>query len=108
MEVNFFNELKADAGPARGLKGLGDYRSLYVNNNDHANHRPKEQQTWERKRSLKYLQGPDGCCLRREVVGSRKIVEGHPPDFTDTGSLSQSGNCSLAQRAHSSHAEAFQ
>ena len=33
-----FNELKADAGPAlvfelaHGLKGLGDYRSLYVNN----------------------------------------------------------------------------
>ena len=30
-----FNELKADAGPAHGLKGLGDYRSLYVNINDH-------------------------------------------------------------------------
>ena len=37
-----FNEMKADAGPAHGLKGLGDYRSLYVNNNDHANHRPKD------------------------------------------------------------------
>ena len=37
-----FNELKADAGPAHGLKGLGDCRSLYVNNNDHANHRPKD------------------------------------------------------------------
>ena len=42
VEVKLFNELKADAGPARGLKGLGDYRSLYVNNNDHANHRPKD------------------------------------------------------------------
>ena len=42
VEVKLFNELKADAGPACGLKGLGDYRSLYVNNNDHANHRPKD------------------------------------------------------------------
>ena len=42
VEVNMFNEMKADAGPAHGLKGLGDYRSLYVNNNDHANHRPKD------------------------------------------------------------------
>ena len=41
VEVKMFNEMKADAGPAHGLKGLGDYRSLYVNNNDHANHRPK-------------------------------------------------------------------
>ena len=28
VEVKLFNELKADAGPAHGLKGLGDYRSL--------------------------------------------------------------------------------
>ena len=42
VEVKLFNELKADAGPAHGLKGLGDYRSLYVNNNDHANHRPED------------------------------------------------------------------
>ena len=42
VEVKMFNELKADAGPAHGLKGLGDYRSLYVNNNDHENHRPKD------------------------------------------------------------------
>eukprot|EP00891_Asterochloris_glomerata_P006875 jgi/Astpho2/6875/Aster-07874 len=41
VEVKLFNELKADAGPAHGLKGLGDYRSLFVNNNDHENHRPK-------------------------------------------------------------------
>ena len=41
VEVKLFNDLKADAGPAHGLKGLGDYRSLYVNNNDHANHRPE-------------------------------------------------------------------
>ena len=34
VEVKMFNELKAEAGPAHGLKGLGDYRSLYVNNND--------------------------------------------------------------------------
>ena len=42
VEVKMFKELKADAGPAHGLKGLGDYRSLYVNNNDHENHRPKD------------------------------------------------------------------
>ena len=42
VEVKMFNELKADAGPAHGLKGLGDYRSMYVNNNDHENHRPKD------------------------------------------------------------------
>ena len=35
VEVKMFNEMKADAGPAHGLKGLGEYRSLYVNNNDH-------------------------------------------------------------------------
>ena len=40
VEVRMFNELKADAGPAHGLRGLGDYGSLYVNNNDHENHRP--------------------------------------------------------------------
>eukprot|EP00891_Asterochloris_glomerata_P004307 jgi/Astpho2/4307/Aster-07398 len=41
VDVKLFYELKADAGPAHGLKGLGDYRSMYVNNNDHENHRPK-------------------------------------------------------------------
>ena len=44
VEVKMFNEMKADAGPAHGLKGLGDYSSLYVNNNDHANHRPKDSE----------------------------------------------------------------
>ena len=42
VEVKMFNEVKADAGPAHGLKGLGNYRSLYVSNNDHENHRPKD------------------------------------------------------------------
>ena len=42
VKDKMFNELNADAGPAHGLKGLGDCRSLYVNNNDHANHRPKD------------------------------------------------------------------
>eukprot|EP00891_Asterochloris_glomerata_P001634 jgi/Astpho2/1634/Aster-08270 len=42
VDVKLFNELKADAGPAHSLKGLGDYRSLYVNNNDHENYRPKD------------------------------------------------------------------
>eukprot|EP00891_Asterochloris_glomerata_P003724 jgi/Astpho2/3724/Aster-04909 len=121
VEAKMFNELNPEAGPAHGLKGLGDYRSLYVNNNDHPNHRPrmlstgqwgscaversalpsvlaqssfdtvpmrkegdlirnpaydeddqfkalpKEQQTTQRKRSMKYLQGPNGC-LQEEVV----------------------------------------
>ena len=42
VDVKLFNESKADAGPAHSLKGLSDYRSLYVNNNDHENHRPKD------------------------------------------------------------------
>ena len=42
VEVSVFSELKANAGPAHGLKGLGDYHSLYVNNNDHENHRPQD------------------------------------------------------------------
>ena len=29
VEVKMFNEMTADAGPAHGLKGLGDYRSYY-------------------------------------------------------------------------------
>ena len=44
VDVKLFNELKADAGPAHSLKGLGDYRSLYVNNNDHENYRPKDRE----------------------------------------------------------------
>ena len=48
-----FNELKAGAGPAHGLKGLGDYRSLYVNNNDHENHRPKDPE----HRTVEFLCG---------------------------------------------------
>ena len=50
-----FNELKADAGPAHGLKGLGDYRSLYVNNNDHENHRPKDPE----HRTVEFMCGGD-------------------------------------------------
>ena len=42
VEVKMFNVFEAEAGLAHGLKGLGDYRSLYVNNNDHPNHRPKD------------------------------------------------------------------
>ena len=185
--VEVFNELEADAGPAHGLKGLGDYRSLYVNNNDHENHHqkhpehrtvefmcgedweishggardsagrqgsvqvaiaairagtpelqrknyedfqrlleaaaksvgctiytlpkvpgffstvpkrvegdfvpnpaydeeefkalPKQEQTSKRKRTMKYMQGPDGLSLREEVVVKHNFLEGHPPDF---------------------------
>ena len=50
-----FNELKADAGPAHGSKGLGNYRSLYVNNNDHANHRPKDPE----HRTVEFMCGGD-------------------------------------------------
>ena len=187
VELKLFNELKADAGPAHGLKGLGNYRSLYVNNNDHENHRPKhpehrtvefmcggdweishggarnsaarqgpvqvaiaairagtpelqckkyedfqrlleaaaksvgctiytlpkvpgffstvpkrvegnfvpnpaydeeefkalpkQEQTSKRKRTMKYMQGPDGLSLREEVVVKHNFLEGHPPDF---------------------------
>ena len=55
VEVKLFNELKADAGPAHGLKGLGDYRSLYVNNNDHANHRPENPE----HRTVEFMCGGD-------------------------------------------------
>ena len=55
VEVKTFNEMKADAGPAHGLKGLGDYRSLYVNNNDHANHRPKDPE----HRTVEFMCGGD-------------------------------------------------
>ena len=190
VEVKMFNELKADAGSAHGLKGLGDYRSLYVNNNDHENHRPKdpehrtvefmcggeweishggardgagrqgtavqvataaikaatpelqcktyeeferllksaaesvgcttsnlpkvlakdsfgkvpmrkdgklirnpaydeeefkalpkEQQTDQRKRSMKYLQGPNGSLREKSLVVAHELLEAHPPDF---------------------------
>ena len=210
VEVKMFNELKADAGPAHGLNGLGDYRSLYVNNNDHANHRPKdpehrtvefmcggdweishggarksagrqgpvqvvtaaikagtpelqcktyeeykslmeaaaksvgcstcalpmvlgyfgkvpkrkegnlfrnpaydekefkalpkEQQTCQRERSMKYLQGPDGGCLREELVVAHEFHQAHPPDFYRFRVLepvrklqSGSGNLSVAK-----------
>ena len=53
VEVKMFEELKAGAGPAHGLKGLGDYRSLYVNNNDHENHRPKDPE----HRTVEFLCG---------------------------------------------------
>ena len=55
VEVKLFNELKADAGPAHGLKGLGDYRSLYVNNNDHENHCPKDPE----HRTVEFMCGGD-------------------------------------------------
>ena len=55
VDVKLFNELKADAGPAHSLKGLGDYRSLYVNNYDHENHRPKEPE----HRTVEFMCGGD-------------------------------------------------
>ena len=210
VEVKMFNVLKADAGPAHGFKGLGDYRSLYVNNNDHANHRPmdpehrtvefmcggdweilhgglrksagrqgpvqvvtaaikagtpelqcktyeefkrlmeaaaesmgcstyalpmvlgycdkmpkrqegglvrnpvydeeefkalpKEQQTCQRERSMKYVQGPKGSCLREELVVAHEFHQAHPPDFSRVRVLepvrklqSGSGNLSVAK-----------
>ena len=55
VDVMLFNELKADAGPAHGLKGLGDYRSLYLNSNDHENHRPKDPE----HRTVEFMCGGD-------------------------------------------------
>eukprot|EP00891_Asterochloris_glomerata_P006332 jgi/Astpho2/6332/Aster-05997 len=187
VEVRLFSELKRDTGPAHGLKGLGDYCSLYVNNNDHVNHRPQDpehrtleflsagqweilhggtrqsagrrgplqaaieaikvgtpelqcktyeefqtllgaaaesvgctegtlpsvpgdfasvpkqqegpmirnpafdeklykalpekEQTGKRLLSMKYLQGPNGGCLKEQQVVAHKFFEGHPPDF---------------------------
>ena len=42
---------------------------------------PKEQQTDQRKRSMKYLQGPNGSCLREELVVAHDSLNAHPPDF---------------------------
>ena len=55
VEVKLLSELKADAGPAHGLKGLGDYRLLYVNSNDHENHRPKGPE----HRTVEFMCGGD-------------------------------------------------
>ena len=41
---------------------------------------PKEQQTDQRKRTMKYLQGPNGS-LREELVVAHEFLEAHPPDF---------------------------
>ena len=50
-----FNELKAAAEAAHGLKGLVDYRSLYVNHNDHANHWRKDPE----HRTVEFMCGGD-------------------------------------------------
>ena len=42
---------------------------------------PKQEQTSKRKRTMKYMQGPDGLSLREEVVVNHNFLEGHPPDF---------------------------
>ena len=41
---------------------------------------PKQEQTSKRKRTMKYLQGPDELSLREEVVVNHNFLEGHPPD----------------------------
>ena len=41
---------------------------------------PKEQQTDQQRRSMKYLQRPDRS-LREELVVAHEFVEAHPPDF---------------------------
>ena len=55
VEVKMFNEMKTDAGSVHSLKGLGDNRSLYVHNNDHANHRPKDPE----HRTVEFMCGGD-------------------------------------------------
>ena len=42
---------------------------------------PKEQQTRQQERSMKYLQGPNGSCLREELVVAHEFHQAHPPDF---------------------------
>ena len=41
---------------------------------------PKEQQTDQQRRSMKYLQRPDRS-LREELVVAHEFLEAHPPDF---------------------------
>ena len=42
---------------------------------------PKEQQTVQRKRSMKYLQGPNGSLREGSLVVAHEFLEAHPPDF---------------------------
>ena len=42
---------------------------------------PKEQQTIQRKRSMKYLQGPNGSLREGSLVVAHEFLEAHPPDF---------------------------
>ena len=42
---------------------------------------PKEQQTVQRKRSMMYLQGPNGSLREESLVVDHEFLEAHPPDF---------------------------
>ena len=42
---------------------------------------PKKQQTVQRKRSMKYLQGPNGSLREESLVVAHEFLEAHPPDF---------------------------
>ena len=68
---------------------------------------PKQKQISKRERMMKYLQGPDGQSLRREVVVLHNFEEGHPPEFYRFRLLepikrlqSSPGNVSVATLKH--------
>ena len=42
---------------------------------------PKKQQTVQRKRSMKHLQGPNGSLREESLVVAHEFLEAHPPDF---------------------------
>eukprot|EP00891_Asterochloris_glomerata_P008833 jgi/Astpho2/8833/Aster-05469 len=42
---------------------------------------PKEQQTDQRKRSMKYLQGPNGSLREEPLVVAHEFLAAHPPDL---------------------------
>ena len=55
---------------------------------------PKEQQSDQRKRSMKYLQGPNRS-MREELVVAHEFLEAHPPDFYRFRCLSLSGSYNM-------------
>ena len=63
---------------------------------------PKKEQTDKRRRSMKYLQGPNGC-LKEELEVRHEFLTAHPPDFYrfrllgPVRKLCRGGNLSIAK-----------
>ena len=49
---------------------------------------PEEQQTSQREHSMKYLQGPNGSCLREDCWLLINFIKHTLQTFIDSGSLS--------------------